>query len=849
MKRLTMPLIVISIFLLLSLTVSAWTIYNIPPTNEATLFNITHRTINKEANFNESRSAPRVINILNTGYYGYIGQFMNAVNGVYIYRIFQNYNLDTIPNNSYVDKAQLKIVVLGQTALQGIAMLEGNQTDTIVKEDWDSFKTADIRHSSAIGTYKIGSLLGVYESNLSYPAWTVFNLSFNYNGTDWLNSIFPNATKQRKIVLISGADKNDTRNKTTTNLLRTYTIRYPTRPPYLFLNVTLNANGTYPLFYGHNLTNFSIIQRTGQKVQFNITPHVVIGNDNTNKYTLNYSSYKNGVGYYYGSTGWTAWNNDVNIKIPLKINYSDGGWFYYSWNFTSIKGKSIRISHNYTDLHYQPSYFYLLGNWSNLTSAISPNKYYNFTSTLRTDGYPHICKYWYEAGIIKNNISFPCNAGTNTTIKNQTKFLLTNFSLAGWYHWKFWANTTTGVSNASKWSNVSGYSFTFVDNCTIVKNKTMNIYFYDEDFPTHKLNVTLELTLNTTDPFGFPVRYANKMTGKNNYSLCFNPNFTGAYTDVYMKYFSEESAPNLYYNRFYYFNKSLNATVTNLILYALNTTSGLSVLKITARHESDYSLWTGLIGLLQRQYVAEGVWRTVQAFQSDQFGQLLYYVREANQDYRIIYYDKYNNRYNNVLYQTPSMVFICTSGLCSYSELITPYVYSTSGRDIGLTYSLNNITNILTVNWNDPESLTTSVNMQVLKYGAGGTNYICNQTQVGASGTMTCDVSLYDGAIFLSVYSTGSPIRWDYSAWIEIIKNIHLANLFPEGTRESAFWGFLIGSVIIGAGMVAGILGAVLFSVVGLIVAYYSHLVSYLTYSMIVGAVIIALLIGVKLKR
>jgi hypothetical protein len=846
-----------------SMTVSAsWKAYYFTPQEDVYLYNVITRpsVYAYEKSWNETRSDDISSAIANTGTL-YIGAYRESgANHYYhIYRPLLNFNTSTadyygfsLPSNSYAMQTKLFIhsKKLGSDNLTGgIYVAQCNSTKIYTTNDWDCSNMT--RFSSAIGTYPLRNNW-FSDKYLWFNQEQTINLTLNANATNFINYNYRSKINTVSLMLFSGNDTKDVMtlhakhfgafasNENTTSTMPFGVINYQ---PYLLINVSLMANGTYPLFYGKNGTNASNLNRTGQKIQLNITPYV-IGNDNTNKYIINYSSYKDGIGYYYGSVGWTAWNNNTNLRRVLKANYSDGGWFYYSWNFTSIKGKTIRVSHNYTDLHYQPSYFYLAGNWSNLTQTTQPSKYYNFTSTLRTNGYPQTCKYWYEAGAIKNNITFPCDKGTNITIKNQTKFLLTNFSFAGWYRWKYWANSTTGVSNASKWSNVSGYNFLFVDNCSDLKNKTLVMYFHDEDHPATRINVWIEITLNTTDAFGFPVSWSGYMNGKSNYSLCYNINFTTAVTDIYFKYYSQKSTAPVY-NRYYHFRKQLNGTLTNLSLYILNTTSGLSTFTINLRHNSNYTVYRGLISKLQRKYVSEGLWRTVQMDSSDDFGRSIYNIREQTADYRLVYYDKNNN----LIYQGQTMKLLCTAGACEVSYLISPYSAVTIARLTGLKWSFSNSTGLLNITWNDLGGTTTSVHALATQYLADRSLIICNKTASGASGNFSCDLSTYTGTVYFQVFSTGSPQRWDFSKWLNIQPQIWLPNRLQGGESEAAFYGFFMMLGIGTASLTMGIVGFVIAIPAALTLLYFMHFLSFLSVTFIILGIVASIVILIKLRR
>ncbi|MFO7949455.1 MAG: hypothetical protein R6U36_03700, partial [Candidatus Fermentibacteraceae bacterium] len=152
-----------------------------------------------------------------------------------------------------------------------------------------------------------------------------------------------------------------------------------------------------------------------------------------------------------------------------------------------------------------------------------------------------------------------------------------------------------------------------------------------------------------------------------------------------------------YAHRWFGYNLTINNNTKIEPIYNLNTTTGVSDLKITLRNEENYQYIPNIVGKLQRRYVGEGAWRTVQMELTGDYGLFLYHIYEESVDYRLIFL----NQDNQILETSNTLKFKCTDGLCELIYLISEDISTSTLDNLDISWSYDNVTGIITVDWND----------------------------------------------------------------------------------------------------------------------------------------------------
>ena len=370
-----------------------------------------------------------------------------------------------------------------------------------------------------------------------------------------------------------------------------------------------------------------------------------------------------------------------------------------------------------------------------------------------------------------------------------------------------WNYTINGSQRLSELFNLSVLRVQLLD-CTDfpdanLGNVSVNISVFNEENTTKLLtsDVDVSFSLFVSDRVG-ATNTSFSLGGSSSYAFCLNPNNSTINADAFFSY----TTLGGFTHRFYLINESLTNTTQFLKAYNYNTSDAISDLKGTIRVKENFSFFSGTVAQMQRNYVGEGIWRTVQMDKSGDFGLVFFNIREENTNYRFIFLDGLTGE---VLKTTDSLKFVCDpiTTVCEVVFIVSPRGDAALLPDLGTTFSFNNVTNILTIAWNDPTEVVTSVTIKVTKETLRGTDVICDISVAGSSGLTTCDVSGKTGPFTLSVTSTASPeifnLRTQFGHVQSSIQD------FVGGPKVAAFFTgiivILMGSIAAAAGVAAGV--------------------------------------------
>lgn len=418
-------------------------------------------------------------------------------------------------------------------------------------------------------------------------------------------------------------------------------------------------------------------------------------------------------------------------------------------------------------------------------------------------------------------------------------FNITDFYNNGSISYEKTANSTQSVNQIR------------IDNCSIYNYPVLQLSVFDEENPTNPINATFEAEiLIWSGDQRINSTFYNSLNNSHTYTLCLLNESQTIFTNIYIKYttlgsYSEENITFIgFTHRYYLNNETLKGSIqSNYSSYNFITTTGISDLKLTLRNLQTYNYFGNIISQLQRRYPAEGVWRTVQMDKSGDYGLIFFNIKEENTDYRMIFADLNNN----ILRTTDSMKFICTSGICELTVLLNEYAAGTISPDLILTPpTYDNLTGNISLSWNDPLGKTSSLRLHVIKETMTGTVSVCDTTKSGSSGSITCDVSSYQGEVLARVYSSASPELPVFTTWIPLTYGVKLSNFI--GDYEGALWSFGIILTIVASGLFSPA-GAVIAAVIGLIIILFLGLFSAITLTFIIIACVMGTLIGLKVRN
>lgn len=402
-------------------------------------------------------------------------------------------------------------------------------------------------------------------------------------------------------------------------------------------------------------------------------------------------------------------------------------------------------------------------------------------------------------------------------------------------------NSTLTIASSNFTNNLlSGgtiYSSNYVNNtlsyCTS-GNMTINFTLYNEDLVNQKINSSVELQINYGVDNLFHYTYTFNISNTNNFGLCINQFNISILANIYIKQTNINSG---LVHRWYSYNTNLTNLTQQVALFNFNSTNGLSDLKFTMRNKNNYNYLPDIVVLLQRLYLESGntVWRTVQVDKSDSFGLTLFDIKESTTDYKLLLYNT-----NNTLLKTyDSMKFYCTSGLCDLTAIIDPASYiSTKQWDVSMSY--DNLTKIITLNFNNPSGTSAVINISILQ----NNTIICSNQAVSSGGTIICNLAgkSYAGLVYVLLKINGVN---SFGEWLDLGKT-SLANFI--NTKDQSIISFIIGVVCLGFGIASGV-GAIISIIIALILIKLLGILSPLTVTIIITLGIIGIIIGVKVRR
>lgn len=402
--------------------------------------------------------------------------------------------------------------------------------------------------------------------------------------------------------------------------------------------------------------------------------------------------------------------------------------------------------------------------------------------------------------------------------------------------------SSTGLINTFSQSVTMNYSAgtpLLTSACGGENLSVLRFNIFDEDIPTNPLNATFEIEAQFGESIENQLNYSANFSSNHSHVICLTPPSKTVYCDAYIKY----TTSNGFTHRYYLVNQSLNTNITlNASIYNFNHTTGLSDLKITVRDSQTYQYFRNVVTKLQRKYLSEGAWRTVQMDESGDFGLLFYNVYEENTDYRLIFSD----RQNNILKTTSSMKFVCESGICDATVLLDPSSAVAPSNNVSSQIVYNNATGIINASWNDPTGLSTSIEFSVIKETSTGSTTICEESQAVSTGSAECDISLHTGVFYASIKSTSNGIEMgERSEWILAKPSMIGSHI---GQRESAFWGAGFGATSAALGAMISPVAAVISLVVSIVALFAMGILDFINVSFIIIMATLGIAIGIKVR-
>lgn len=331
---------------------------------------------------------------------------------------------------------------------------------------------------------------------------------------------------------------------------------------------------------------------------------------------------------------------------------------------------------------------------------------------------------------------------------------------------------------------------------------------YSENAPTERLTSGVQAVievLNASNRQAYK-QFNYSLSGANNYTFCMV-----AGSDIEVDAEFSYNVTNGFSHGYYLINESLSIGLPLTInAYNYADTTGVSDLRGTVRESSTFNQVPKVYVALQRKYLSDGSWRTVQMDKTGDFGNFFFNIREEDTRYRFIFY----NENASIIKSTDDMSFSCESGVCDLTFLIESTDASTARDFADFSVSFNNDTRVVTLEWDDPEQETDSVTLVVTKETFSQSILICSTSSTQQSGTLTCNASAYAPPYYVAARREANTVIQEFNDIVGQASK-ELRDLIGNSTA-TAFYGFIIvvitgtaalaaGPVVAGFALMAGI--------------------------------------------
>jgi len=498
---------------------------------------------------------------------------------------------------------------------------------------------------------------------------------------------------------------------------------------------------------------------------------------------------------------------DYNISV-------DGTQVFYNNSLGGVNSLSFNISTNITALSVSNHTLTIKlcdGQFSELNCISRNNPFYRISATPSYNN-PIYNGLPTTLSLVVNNAGLISNA---TLWWNDTQFTPTKSVGAGYDSYIYYVTVPTTISYAmSNWSfDVNGYNFT-TNNINQTVSTTILIINVTDETTGNKITQSISVWMNNNI----------SSTNKTFYN---QTNFTN-YDRAAQIYFA---ASTPYAARTYNLPAPTSG-VTYLNAYLIN--SSLPTVHLVTFSIKDYeeNILEGVDVNITKLYGTSLV--QIASPKSNFQGQFQEYMDSSTNYNFFVYILNFVNRSFN-LYPSDS----------SYTLFMNPITGTVNVSNITTNIIYSNITGNITVTWNDTTPYTSGVIIDVTRETVSGTLTICNTTISGSNGIYVCNVISFPGVIHVVVSSNESGTQ--------IVKTSTFINTqLPPlslliGEKEGAWWSFGIVLTCAAFGLFSPV-GAVIATILGLIMVYALGLTSVVTITFIIIACMLGIIVGIKVR-
>ncbi len=332
------------------------------------------------------------------------------------------------------------------------------------------------------------------------------------------------------------------------------------------------------------------------------------------------------------------------------------------------------------------------------------------------------------------------------------------------FHWSLSLSNGETFNLTSKNQTINSLG---IDNCTTYTNNILNLIAKDEEDQFQLSNTTLEIAINILSEDG-TLNVGNLSAlfeNENPIQICFSENLTGTDSlmlDAIIRYTAGGYA-NEYYNLV---DLEINSTnePENITLYNLNSTVSTEFqLTFTG---TDFLPVENALVFVERQYIAENTFKTVELPKTDANGQtILHLVRnDIIYNIRVVKDGETLGLFSNI-------IAFCDDFSIGNCKISLNALDTTSGifnydSTVGIIYEeppeYNETTRVVSFAFSSTDGSTKIVKLTVERRDIFGNQTICTNTVVTTAGSVSCTIpsDIEDTALV-------SVITVDGTEWIQ----------------------------------------------------------------------------------
>lgn len=281
-----------------------------------------------------------------------------------------------------------------------------------------------------------------------------------------------------------------------------------------------------------------------------------------------------------------------------------------------------------------------------------------------------------------------------------------------------------------------------IDDCSSYGITLFNLFLKEErDQVDLTGNMEIDIDIYTTDRSNNVIQYSTNFSSTTTGSVCLENDLGDSEfsMDTVITYNADNFADEVY--NFYDFTLTNDSLPQNVTLYDLNSSYATEFL-ITYKDESFLAVQNALINI-QRKYVSEGTFKTIELPITDQYGQT---KAQFDTDKGIYTIDVTVG--GQVVASFEEITVLCQDALLGDCDLnLNSLASSTDFSDwenyggVSFTTNFDPDTRTVTKRFVSSDGSSKNVNLLAYKQDAYENTLACNDTLTSASGTLTCTVS------------------------------------------------------------------------------------------------------------